>query len=483
MVAPGRIFFSRPSSNRVLLGLKWREIYYLGGGVIVGIICSFYVVRSLAGLLSIVILPALGLALAKVKIYGLSPAKVLTRTLSLRLKPLATSPTFDRSGNDTGSAATRSLDTRSVDTKWGGRGTRLQSRPTRATKASHRSELEAPTHRKSSERSPAVRVLKTPLSVAMVTNGARDAVVYQASYCPTWSRVAEEASAESQIWASSIMDQCKKLPRGTRAILRVEVVPEPTATSEGTGPPTILQELEEQLQRTSFRVLTHLAFSVPHKSSKGSIRRGMGLKADGQPFENLSLLSSSELESSLARWTFGTRSNRASCDQGADYRIRELWDRLVIDSTKICVLEVVDWPSAALTPGFLWSFVKPAPPTRTFTVEFAPFDDATARRRIRSRSSELIAQRHLRERSGYLDDATDQDAERSRRRQEEELVQGESLLRFGAICCVYSESSHSLKAEVEKTISLAQSIGVDLRVAYGSQKALFISSFFTGGIF
>ena len=98
MVAPGRIFFSRPSSNRVLLGLKWREIYYLGGGVIVGIICSFYVVRSLAGLLSIVILPALGLALAKVKIYGLSPAKVLTRTLSLRLKPLATSPNLRLGG-------------------------------------------------------------------------------------------------------------------------------------------------------------------------------------------------------------------------------------------------------------------------------------------------------------------------------------------------------------------------------------------------
>ena len=57
MVAPGRIFFSRPSSNRVLLGLKWREIYYLGGGVIAGIICSFYLVRSLIGLLSIVILP------------------------------------------------------------------------------------------------------------------------------------------------------------------------------------------------------------------------------------------------------------------------------------------------------------------------------------------------------------------------------------------------------------------------------------------
>ncbi len=472
MATPLRIFLSRPNSDRVLLGLNWREIYYLGGGVFAGIVFSFYLLRGIAGLASIVVLPALGLAFAKVKIYGLSPTKLLTRAISLRLKPLSASPIFDRSGQGKGS----------VGTKAAGRGIDPRTSPASDTSKSHRSELDAPSHRSSSGRSPMVRVFKTPFSVALVTNGARDAVVYRANYCPTWSKVVEEAAAESQIWASSIMDQCKKLPRGTRAILRVEVLPESTASPEGIELPTILQELEENLVRTSYRVLSHLAFSVPRKSSKGSIRRGMALQTDGQPFDKLRVLTNYELEESLARWTFGAKSKKAICDQGTDYRIRELWDRLVIDSTKICVLEVVDWPSAALAPGFLWSFVKPTPPTRTFTVEFVPFDDATARRRIRSRSSELIAQRHLRERSGYLDDATDQAAERSRRRQEEELVQGESLLRFGATCCVYSESSHSLKLEVEKTISLAQSIGVDLRVAYGSQKALFISSFFTGGI-
>ncbi|NNN13651.1 MAG: PrgI family protein, partial [Acidimicrobiaceae bacterium] len=218
MVTPSRIFLSRPSSNRVLLGLNWREIYYLGGGVIAGILCSFYAVSGMAGLLLIVMLPAFSLALAKVKLYGLSPAKAVTRAISLRIKPLSKSPAFDRSGRNT----------RPVDPKGGGRGTRPRTSPTSAPKIGHRSELDAPTHKSSSGRSPTIRVLGPQSSVAMVTNGARDAVVYQASYCPTWSKVTEEAAAESQIWASSIMDQCRKLPRGARVILRVEVLPEPT---------------------------------------------------------------------------------------------------------------------------------------------------------------------------------------------------------------------------------------------------------------
>ncbi len=502
MVTPGGIYLSRPSSERVLLGLSWREIFYLGSGLALGLLCSFYVVGGDWGLVLILILPVLALALAKAKIYGQSPPVVLMRAISLKLRPLPVSPTFGRSlggrslggrslggrSLSGGSISGRSLaDKRpGVDVNAGAdvstRGNSKGAAGRQTPKRSHRSKLEAPTHRVRPARSPSLRVIETPSMVAMVTNGAKDAVVYRASYCPTWSKATDEAIAESQIWATSIIDHCSKLPKGAGVTLRFEVVAE-RPQGEGVSKfPPILRELEDQLKSRSYRLLTHLAFSIPHKSTKGPNRNGLFLGADGGPFDKLTGLLASDLQDAFDRWTLGPRSASLDVDPGIDLRIRELWDRLIIDSTKICVLEVIDWPSAALTPGFLWTLLKPAPPTRTLTVEFAPYDHGTARRRIRSRSSELVAQRYLRERSGYLEDATARAAERSRKRQEEELVQGEALVRFGAVLCVYSESSHALKGEVEKTIQLAQSIGVELRIAYGSQKVLFESSFFTGGI-
>ncbi len=486
MVTPGGIYLSRPSSERVLLGLSWREIFYLGSGLAVGLLCSFYVVGGDWGLVLILILPVLAYALAKAKIYGQSPPAVLMRAISLKLRPLPDSPTFGRSLSGR-SLSGRSISGRSLADNGPGVDMNLRGNSKGAAgrltpKRSHRSKLEAPTHRVRPARSPALRVIETPSMVAMVTNGAKDAVVYRASYCPTWSKATDEAMAESQIWATSIIDHCSKLPKGAAVTLRFEVVAERPQGQGVSNFPPILRELEDQLKSRSYRLLTHLAFSIPHKSAKGPNRNGLFLAADGGPFDKLTGLLVSDLQDAFDRWTLGPRSASLDVDPGTDLRIRELWDRLIIDSTKICVLEVIDWPSAALTSGFLWTLLKPAPPTRTLTVEFAPYDHGTARRRIRSRSSELVAQRYLRERSGYLEDATDRAAERSRKRQEEELVQGEALVRFGAVLCVYSESSHALKGEVEKTIQLAQSIGVELRIAYGSQKVLFESSFFTGGI-
>ncbi len=486
MVTPGGIYLSRPSSERVLLGLSWREIFYLGSGLAVGLLCSFYVVGGDWGLVLILILPVLAYALAKAKIYGQSPPAVLMRAISLKLRPLPDSPTFGRSLSGR-SLSGRSISGRSLADNGPGVDMNLRGNSKGAAgrltpKRSHRSKLEAPTHRVRPARSPALRVIETPSMVAMVTNGAKDAVVYRASYCPTWSKATDEAMAESQIWATSIIDHCSKLPKGAAVTLRFEVVAERPQGQGVSNFPPILRELEDQLKSRSYRLLTHLAFSIPHKSAKGPNRNGLFLAADGGPFDKLTGLLVSDLQDAFDRWTLGPRSASLDVDPGTDLRIRELWDRLIIDSTKICVLEVIDWPSAALTSGFLWTLLKPAPPTRTLTVEFAPYDHGTARRRIRSRSSELVAQRYHRERSGYLEDATDRAAERSRKRQEEELVQGEALVRFGAVLCVYSESSHALKGEVEKTIQLAQSIGVELRIAYGFQKILFESSFFTGGI-
>ena len=486
MVTPGGIYLSRPSSERVLLGLSWREIFYLGSGLAVGLLCSFYVVGGDWGLVLILILPVLAYALAKAKIYGQSPPAVLMRAISLKLRPLPDSPTFGRSLSGR-SLSGRSISGRSLADNGPGVDMNLRGNSKGAAgrltpKRSHRSKLEAPTHRVRPARSPALRVIETPSMVAMVTNGAKDAVVYRASYCPTWSKATDEAMAESQIWATSIIDHCSKLPKGAAVTLRFEVVAERPQGQGVSNFPPILRELEDQLKSRSYRLLTHLAFSIPHKSAKGPNRNGLFLAADGGPFDKLTGLLVSDLQDAFDRWTLGPRSASLDVDPGTDLRIRELWDRLIIDSTKICVLEVIDWPSAALTSGFLWTLLKPAPPTRTLTVEFAPYDHGTARRRIRSRSSELVAQRYLRERSGYLEDATDRAAERSRKRQEEELVQGEALVRFGAVLCVYSESSHALKGEVEKTIQLAQSIGVELRIAYGFQKILFESSVFTGGI-
>ena len=492
MVNPGGIYLSRPNSERVLLGLSWREIFYLGSGLAMGLLCSFYVVGGDWGLLLILMLPALALALAKAKIYGQSPPAVLLRAISLKLRPLPDGPTFGRSVSGR-SLSGRSVRGRSLADKGPGvdinsgadmstRGNLKGAAGRQTPKRSHRSKLEAPTHRDRPAKSPALRVIETPSMVAMVTNGAKDAVVYRASYCPTWSKATDEAIAESQIWATSIIDHCSKLPKGAGVTLRFEVVAERPQGQGVSKFPPILRELEDQLKSRSYRLLTHLALSIPHKSTKGPNRNGLFLGADGGPFDKLTGLLASDLQDAFDRWTLGPRSGSLGVDPGKDLRIRELWDRLIIDSTKICVLEVIDWPSAALAPGFLWTLLKPAPPTRTLTVEFAPYDHSAARRRIRSRSSELVAQRYLRERSGYLEDATDRAAERSRKRQEEELVQGESLVRFGAVLCVYSESSHALKGEVEKTIQLAQSIGVELRIAYGFQKVLFESSFFTGGI-